>query len=276
MKKEVQSHTIASIGTIVLMGLLFLLLWFVFLQVPVPEEDEGIVVSFGEEMVGGGVPEANIASNAVPVTTAPPPSPSAPSSNDLLVQEDESAMKLPEQREQEERDRKAQQEREQAEKARQEQLQAERIAQEQRLAEQRAREQAAIDKANAMMGGLFGQTDSEQGSNGATASSASSADKGNPIGKGSSDGNSWSLNGRRIKGSLPKPDNTFNQEGIVVVNIIVDKAGKVVSAKQGKGTTISDHATIQIAIRAAYKANFNDTERPDKQVGTITYRFKFN
>lgn len=273
MKKEVQSHTIASIGTIVLLGLLFLLLWLVFLPVPQPEEDEGIIVSFGEEMVGGGVPEANIASNAVPVTTAPPPSPSAPSSNDLLVQEDESAMKLPEQREQEERDRKAQQEREQAEKARQEQLQAERIAQEQRLAEQRAREQAAIDKANAAMSGLFEQTDSEQGSNGTT---ASSANKGNPVGRGSSDGNDWSLNGRQIKGVLPKPDNTFNQEGIVVVNIMVDKAGKVVSAKQGKGTTISDHATIQIAIRAAYKANFNDTERPDKQVGMITYRFKFN
>ena len=85
---------------------------------------------------------------------------------------------------------------------------------------------------------------------------------------------SWSLSGRSCK-SLPAPDNNFSQEGTVIVAIIVDNKGKVISAKAAEGTTISDNATVQLAIKAAYKAEFSYTNQPDKQTGTITYIFKF-
>ena len=63
------------------------------------------------------------------------------------------------------------------------------------------------------------------------------------------------------------------QEGKVIVEIRVNAAGTVVSAKH-KGGTISDRATIQLAIDAALKAKF--TEGDHDQIGTITYNFKFN
>lgn len=273
MKLETQSHTEATIITLLVMCLLFLVLWVVCIHVPPVQEDEGIEISFGNSDDGGGVPDGLMAAASEPAPSAAPVTPSAPSDNSLLTQEDESVVQL---RQQQEKERRA---REQAiaEQRRQQQIEearirAEKEAQERAEAERRAKEQAAIDKAS-QMGALFGQTGNPDGANG-TGESASSATKGNPLGHGSSGGNSWSLDGRRLKGSLPKPSQEFNQEGKVVVNIIVDAQGKVVSAKVGAGTTVSDEATKQLAVRAAYKALFDTVNRPDKQMGTITYIFK--
>ena len=85
-------------------------------------------------------------------------------------------------------------------------------------------------------------------------------------------GNNWTLAGRNLK-ALPKPSNEFKQEGKVVVEIRVNAAGNVISAKQ-IGGTISDKQTIQLALDAAKKAKF--TEGEHDQIGTITYTFKFN
>ena len=189
-----------------------------------------------------------------------------------MVQEDDESLALQKQREEQEKARQqAEAERLQRQREEQQRLEAERIAREQALAEQRAREQAAIDKAN-QLGSLFGNSGS-----GATGSGDTQGDtrRGNPdVGRGASGGTQWSLAGRSCK-SLPAPGNNFAQEGKVVVAIIVDASGKVVSAKATEGTTISDDATIQLAVKAAYKAEFNFTDRPDKQFGTITYIFKF-
>jgi TonB family protein len=276
MKPEAQSHTEASVITAAVMILLFLLLWFVTIRVPMPEEEEGIEVSFGSADLGGGIPQGKVepVSEPTPAVTPPPPA-AAPSDNNLMTQEDEYEVKL---REEQEKQRKAQQEAI-AEQRRREAEQRERERQEQEarekaLAEQRAKEQAAKDKA-AQMGALFGQTDSPEGSQGDSRESASSATKGNPIGHGISGGNSWSLDGRQLKGTLPKPSADFKQEGKVVVNITVDASGKVIQARVGAGTTVSDETTKQIAVKAAYKAEFSMVDRPDKQMGSITYIFKF-
>lgn len=155
----------------------------------------------------------------------------------------------------------------------QERLEQERLAEERRIAEENARKQAAINKAN-QMGALFGQTHSPEGAGG-TGAMASSAAKGNPLGHGNSGGNSWSLNGRSIVGALPAPSDDFKQEGRVVVHITVDKEGRVISAVVAPGSTISDYATQQLAIKAALKAKFNVVDGPNETSGTITYNFKF-
>ena len=85
---------------------------------------------------------------------------------------------------------------------------------------------------------------------------------------------SWSLDGRKCK-SLPKPKNGFKQEGKVVVAVIIDSNGKVVSAKATEGTTISNEATIDMALKAAFKAEFSPVKKPERQFGTITYIFSF-
>lgn len=257
MVSSKKSNTIAALGTLIFMMLVFILLWFICINRVQQPEEEGIEVAFGNAEDGGGYVQDQ-QTGGLPETVAPPPAPQEPSNSDLIAQDNEESLEVQRQREEEQ---KAQQ---QAERERQERERAE--------AEQRAKEQAAIAKAN-QLGSLFGNNNA--GANGSGDTSGDSQ-RGNPdVGKGSSGGTSWSLAGRKCK-ALPKPSNDFKQEGKVVVAIIVDASGKVLSAKATEGTTISNDATIQLALKAAYKAEFSFTDRPDKQFGTITYIFKFN
>lgn len=271
--KQYESHIWGVVASIVTMLLLFLLLWFVYFDRPHVDEEEGIEVVYGDELEAGndmqepvGAPEAG---PSVPAVAVPKPSaPAAPSTNDLIVQEHSQSLEL--QRQAEEKRRKAAEaeaelRRQQAEAAR---LQREAEA---AAAAKAAEEEAKRQKAAGAMAGLFGG-----GSGTGTGSGTTSGDKtqGNPVGKGSGSvgGNRWSLSGRDVK-SLPKPNDTFEQEGTVVVSITVDASGKVVSAK-ATGGTVSDAKTKRLAEEAAMKATF--TAGSSEVRGNITYTFKFN
>ena len=250
MTKKTERHIWAAVGTFLFMLLVFLLLWLIRLSAVVPEQEEGIELAFLEEMPDtGGYPFD--APNPSPVPEDAPAAPAAPAVSqptpatppEHIVSEEETLAI--------ERARKEKEEREAAERAR------------------KQKEAEAIAKANAMSS-LFGNT----GKNAQTGSGSQGAgQKGNPVGHGSSGGNSWNLSGRGIKGTLPKPANTFNQEGRVIIEIRVNAAGNVITATH-KGGTISDKQTIQLALDAARKAKF--TEGDHDQIGTITYNFKFN
>ena len=238
------------------MVLLFLLLWFIYLTAIVPEQEEGIEVAFGEvEEAGGYMAEQ---SEAMPVPApepVAPPQQAAPTVEEHITTEDPEALALAE----------AKRKQEAQEKAR---LEAERKAREAAEAERKAKEAEAIAKANAM-GSLFGNSGNTTGSG----ESQGSGQRGNPVGHGSVGGNSWSLAGRGIKGTLPFPSNNFKQEGKVVVQIRVNAAGQVVNATI-TGGDVSDKQTQQLALEAARKAKF--TEGDHDQIGTITYIFKLN
>ena len=270
MTKKQERHIVASIGTILFLILLFLLLWYVRLYAVVPPEEEGVEVAFGEVEEAGGYMAQE--SEAVPLPApepAAPVVPSAPSDNDLMTQEDEDALALRRETERKERERQ-QAEAEQRRREREEQarIEAERKAKEAAEAAERAKQAEAIAKAN-QMGSLFGNTGNATGSG----DSQGSGQKGNPVGHGSSGGNNWSLAGRNIRGTLPQPSNTFNQEGKVVVQIRVNAAGVVTQATI-TGGNVSDKQTQQLALDAAKKAKF--TEGDHDQIGTITYIFKLN
>lgn len=271
MVQQHKSHIIAACGTALFLVLLFLLLWFVYIGAPKVVEDEGVEVAFGKVAEAGGYEATPSEAMPVPSESAAPESSSTPSENDLLTQEDEESLALRKQREEEEKKRReAEAERLRQAKEAEARAEAERIAKEKALAEQRAKEQAAIAKANAM-GSLFGNNAAgAQGSG----DSKGEGQKGNPVaGHGSVGGNAWSLAGRTNK-QLPKPANTFTQEGKVVVTIRVDAAGNVTDARMSGGT-ISDQATIRLALEAAKKAKFSESNQ-QVQTGTITYTFKFN
>ena len=276
MTKQTQSHIIALVGTIISMCLVFLLLWWLQVKVPVQMEDEGIVVAFGDSEDGGGMPDVRPLDAITQVEQIPAPAaPSRPSNNDLIVQEDEESLALAKQTE-EEAKRKALEE-ELIRKRREEEarVEAERIAKEKALAEQRAKEQEAINKAN-QLAALFGQAGTAEGANADNASDSNTAGtKGNPVGKGMgiTNGTQWSLYGRNVK-RLPKPSEDFAQAGLVVVQIMVDAAGNVTNATVTEGTTISDRATQQLALQAARQAKFTEGDTP--QIGKITYTFKLN
>jgi len=96
-------------------------------------------------------------------------------------------------------------------------------------------------------------------------------------GGGTGNGTSYNLNGRSGL-SLPKPYYPGNEEGIVVVQVTVDKNGIVTKAEPGvKGSNTANSELIAAAKKAALMAKFNvDTNAPAFQVGTITYRFVLN
>lgn len=262
--------------TAAIMALLLLMLWYVSVEAPRETEEEGVEVAFGDNENGGGAEPEAVPMPAEPVTQAPPPTPQAPSENDLVVQDDEESLALAKQREEERKHRAEQQELIRKQREEQARLEAERRAEEQRLAEERAR-QAAIEQEKrekaAALGRLIGNN--QQGAQGSgTTQGASQQGSQNPVGHGSMGGNSWSLTGRNIK-ALPRPSTQFNQEGRVVVDIHVNSEGKVISATIGEGTTVGDYQTCQVALEAARKAEFSASDNKI-QVGKITYTFKLN
>lgn len=93
-------------------------------------------------------------------------------------------------------------------------------------------------------------------------------------GKGeSNNGTSYDLGGRGAK-SISSPNKDFKEEGVIVVDIYVDRDGRVQRAEIGKGTDITDTTLRESAILAAKNSIFNkDNNAADLQKGTITYRF---
>ena len=276
MTKQNQAHIIASVGTILSMCLVFLLLWWLQVNAPVLQEDEGIVVAFGDAEEGGGMPDVRPLDAVTQAEQVPAPAaPSRPSDNDLIVQEDTESLALTKQTEEDAKRNAEEEELIRKRKEEEARVEAERIAKEKALAEQRTKEQEAIDKAN-QLAALFGQAGMAQGANADNASVSNIAGtKGNPVGKGMgvTNGTQWSLYGRNVK-RLPKPSSDFAQAGVVVVNIMVDAAGNVTNATVADGTTISDRATQQLALQAARQSKFSEGDTP--QIGKITYTFKLN
>lgn len=86
----------------------------------------------------------------------------------------------------------------------------------------------------------------------------------------------FNLAGRSLMGSLPVPQYDEQQEGRVVINIIVDESGRVSSASVRLNSSTTNNSTLINAAReAALKARFSPSEAV-VQSGTITYIFRLN
>jgi hypothetical protein len=93
-------------------------------------------------------------------------------------------------------------------------------------------------------------------------------------GNGEGKGVSFNLGGRGAKELVP-PTSSTTKVGKIVVEIFVDREGNVVKAKAIlKGTTITDSNLFRKCEQAARKCKFAaDSNAPEVQKGTITYRF---
>ena len=92
--------------------------------------------------------------------------------------------------------------------------------------------------------------------------------------KGTGSGGNYNLAGRRaLSKPIEQPD--CQEEGVVVVRIVVNKNGKVINAIPGvKGSTNTAECLLKPAKEAALKTTWNiDDKAPSKQTGTIIYRF---
>ena len=94
---------------------------------------------------------------------------------------------------------------------------------------------------------------------------------------GSDGDKNYNLAGRdALSRPIEKPE--CNEEGIVVVSIEVDNTGKVIKAIPGvKGSTNTAKCLMDPAKAAALKTKWNaDPNAPNKQRGTIVYRFSLS
>jgi protein TonB len=110
-------------------------------------------------------------------------------------------------------------------------------------------------------------------------------DEGNPNGDVNSNGTNTSGGngigfelGSRGSVSFKKPENPTQEDGTVVVDIWVNRAGTVVMAKTGaRGSTTTNPILQKKAEEAAYKAKFKKDEgAPFEQKGTMTFVFILN
>jgi hypothetical protein len=95
-----------------------------------------------------------------------------------------------------------------------------------------------------------------------------------PVGGLGNNGISYDLGGRGFQ-ALPTPKYDYQGEGRFVVEVSVDRQGKVVEAVPGiKGSTTQDEYLLNVAKEAAMKASFEvKPDAPAVQKGTITYNF---
>ncbi len=305
MEEKRSDKTYGVIGTTVFHVVLLLLLMILGLS-SIPQEEEGILVALGDSPTGMGpaVPSrsAPVAQPTPPTpvrptpTTPPPASTPQPAREQLMTQNTEEAPAVSAEekaRKEAERKRIEEQRQRQAEIDRQRRIEEERVRQEElerqrqleeerRKREEQERQAAAARNA---VSGAFSNSGSTSQSSGETAGSGSQgALTGDPnsssrtgTGRGSA-GNSFDLSGRSLSGSLPKPTYNIQEEGVVVVEITVDKTGVVTNAQPIlRGSTTQNSYLWNEARKAALRARFNpDANAPAYQKGTVTYHFVLN
>lgn len=304
--EEKREHSKATVLTIITLVISFLVLFFFGFKALIPEGEEGIMINFGNTVLGQGAAEPAPAKvverkNPVPVQT-PPPKPVAVNVQEAVeevkTQDIEEAPAVPVKKKEKtkaeidaekklkaklEADRQLKIEQDRLEKERQEQerLEQERIEKD-RLEKERQAAEIRKRTQNAFSGGKGTATTAGQGTSN-TAGNAGDVrgdlNSGSTTGAGiGNKGSGYDLSGRSLVGSLPLPTDNIQEEGIVVIQIEVDKNGKVISATPIlRGATTQDARLQKAAIEAALRARFNsDPTAPSKQNGTITYHFQLD
>ena len=308
-----KSGVISTLLTAILILLLFLPL---FSHMDPPPGQEGILVNLGEIDVGQGEENApppkpqpeerepETAPEEVKEDTKPEPTPKKPEVKkpkvktpkpvvkETVVTEDPDAIRIKKEKEKKEREEeKKKREEEAAEEAREA---AEEEAREAKIAEERRKKaeaaekkrkaaEAARRKAEAKakadaLDGLFG----DGGGQGNTGTSGNQGDpNGDPDskileGKSTGAGKVGGGLGRRGIVSAPKIVDNSQDTGVVVVDVCVDRNGRVTKAeiRQTKTTTTSSRLK-QLAVSNTKKYRFKkDSSASETQCGTITYDFR--
>ena len=248
---EKKDKGIAIAGTIVVHALAVLVLFLMAFRTPLPlPGEEGVEVDLG--MMNQGMGNIQPDKPAVPQAARPHQQPNK-SKEDIVTQNDDEAPAL-----EKPKNTKPKQETKPAEEPKP-------------AVNQRA---------------LFKGSDTPQ-SGGSEGITGQPGDQGKPDGMkgvrqydgngGKGNGTGYDLGGRGAK-SLHRPSDDFTEEGIVVVDIWVNRAGKVVRAEVAtKGTTVINQAMREKAKQAALRSAFaSDPNAPEEQHGTITYTFVIN
>jgi len=243
--------------TLVVHAAVVALLMLLAMRTPLQEAESGIPVMLGTAELAQGHTESyqftevsSVKSDVPNIENAPQTQPKPQVEEPLITQPDEPTIDVPTP----------------------EEIEAQKRAEDERLAAERAAQQMASAFGKGFEMGSKGEAEeqAEEGTQGVETGVAA-ADKAVGIGvQGTFD-----LNGRSISGNgLPIPVNTVQDEGRVVVNIIVNPEGQVIATSINRRTNTVNPELREAAEDAAKRARFNQINAVDNQSGTITYYFK--
>ena len=296
--------------TTLLLSVLLLVLFYIGLTYMDPPIENGITINFGTTDFGSGQVQPKEKIRSEPLDT-PPVEPTEQEevveeaveevveeqpekevakevpAEKVLTRESEEAIKI---KQAKEAQRKADDAAKEAKlkkeaEAKKAKAEAERKAEELRRAEEKKRQEQEAKKKelDELMGGLNKSDGIASGSEG---DDNKAGDKGSPDGDpyatssygspGSGSGTGgYGLNGRSLV-SKGKVQQECNEEGRVVVKIVVDRNGNVISATPGvKGTTNTAACLLDPAKKTAFKHKWNlDSNAPSQQVGFVVVNFK--
>ena len=259
--------------------ILFLLLFFMGPPYLDPPDEYGVAVNFGNTDFGSGnkplsqprqAIEEKVVDEPQPEISKSEPTEATSKTEEVMTQENAEAIAIKKQKEAEAKAK----------------AEAERIVREKREAEERERREKAekakkAKKLDDLIGGVKNSNGNDDGGDGDENKPGNSGDpNGSPYapskfggsgpGKG---GAGYGLGGRgRLTNKTFKQD--CNEEGLVVVEIRVNKSGKVVKATPGiKGTT-GTSCLFEAARKTALSFKFTaDSNAPDVQVGYVSINF---
>ena len=249
-KNEKKDKGIAIVGTIVVHALAVLLLFFMAFRTPLPlPGEEGVEVDLG--MMDQGMGNIQPEKPAIPMA-AQPQQEESKKEEDIVTQNDEEAPAI---------------EKPKVVKPKQEKP----VEQPKPQVNNRAMYKGSNSPQAGGSEGITGQPGDQGKPNGLAGIKNYDGNGGKGNGTG------YDLGGRGAK-SLHRPDDDFSEEGKIVVDIWVNRAGQVVRAEVAtKGTEIFNNTMRQKAIQAAKRSTFAaDPNAPEEQHGTITYTFVIN
>ena len=280
--------------TTILLSILVLLMFYIGMTYMEPPVENGITVNFGTMEFGMGdvqprepirqqrTEEPKVVEETIPEDTSADTAEEAIEetteevTEKLVTQEDPETIRI---RQQEEAKKRAE------EAARKAKAEAERKERERREAEERLRQEqeAKKEKLDALMGGINNSDGEASGSEGDDNLPGDKGQEGgDPYastyygapGTGSGTGG-YGLSGRSLV-SRGKVQQECNEEGRVVVRIVVDRNGKVVQATPGvKGTTNNHPCLLEPARKTAFLHKWNlDSKAPNQQIGFVVVNFK--
>ncbi len=273
MKDFSREKIYGIVGTAVFHLLLLLLLYLLVMEriEPQPEKSNIEMQSALEDVAGEEFFEAKTIPDVQQVEQVPPPVPATPPKQveePIIAQNDERSIPVDTLEQAKEREAEKQRLEEDRRKEREA---AERKAKEE--AERKAKEKIAKSVAGTF--GKSGKISSAGGKEegvGLDGTVSGGTDNGSLEGTGNGHGIEASVGNRKVVGELNR-NIPVQEEGVVVVKVLVNPEGKVINAN-ARATSLK---LKQVAEKEAYKVRFNKVSSlTENEEGTITFRFKMN
>lgn len=256
--------------------ILFLLLFFMGPQYLDPPDEYGVAVNFGNTDFGNGnkplsqprqAVEDKVVDEPQPETSTSEPTETTTKTEEVMTEDNAEAIAIKKQKEAEAKAK----------------AEAERIKREKREAEERERREKAekAKKLDDLIGGVKNSTGDDDGGEGGDNQGGNKGQlDGDPYapsyfgGSGPGKGGVGYGLGGRGKVSNRKFQQDCNEEGLVVVEIRVNKSGKVIKATPGIRGTTGTSCLFEAAKKTAMSFKFTaDSNAPDVQVGYVSINF---